>query len=119
MGVLHEEDSHNQSSAHFKDKLWSWSGVGAAKHCRAACRERAVLFAPMRPPVPSLEDFPRGVAFALAPGLQAVNEGGAGGKGDLQQTQQLAPGCCADHQHLRTWLVQHRAAYDIHASRAG
>ena len=114
MGVLHGEDSHNQSSACFKDELEQGGGCQTLQ----SSLQRAVLFAPVRPPVPSLEDFPRGVAFALVPGLQVVNKGGAGGEGDLQQMQWLAPGCCAGHQHLRSWLVQHRAAHDIHAGRA-
>lgn len=57
---MHGEDSHNQSSALFKDKLRSWRGVGAANAAEQPV-ERAVLFAPLRPTVPSLEGgFPGG-----------------------------------------------------------
>lgn len=54
--------------------------------------KRAVFLAPVRPPVPSLEgNFPWGVTFALAPGLQVVNEGGVGGRGDTSSR------CCSSH----------------------
>lgn len=36
VGVLPGEDSRNQSSAGFKDKPWSWRGLGAAGPCGAA-----------------------------------------------------------------------------------
>lgn len=57
MGVLHGEDSHNQSSGRFKDKLRSWRGVGAA----SAAEQPARIFVPERHSVPSLEDCPREV----------------------------------------------------------
>lgn len=58
MGVLHGEDSHNQSSGCFKDKLWSWRGVGAASAAEQPARD----FVPVRHSVPSLEDHPRAVS---------------------------------------------------------
>lgn len=112
MGVLHGEDSHNQSSACFKDKLWSWKGRGG--HCRTlqSSLPRAVPFAPGRPSVPPLEDFSREVAFALVPGLQVIKEGEMGRAGrHLQQMLRSGPGCHADRRHLRSRLVQQGAVW--------
>lgn len=54
MGVPHGEDSHNQSSGCFKDKLWRWRGVAAA----SAAEQPARIFVPVGYSVPSLEDHP-------------------------------------------------------------
>lgn len=81
MGVPHGEDSHNQSSGCFKDKLWSWRGVGAA----SAAEQPVRIFVPVRHSVTSLDNHPVHLGiFSLVLGLQVGNEGGMGGEAESQ-----------------------------------
>lgn len=92
VGVPHGEDSHNQSSGRFKDKLWSWRGWGLP--VLQSSLQGFLYLWDIQCLLKSIA-LGESVVFALLPGLQVGKEGGVGREEESQdckvQKRPLSP----------------------------